>query len=276
MIQPTDPQQFDISSHYDLMGELDRDVHDNRALSTSEAQLAMTLATQRRGGRPPKTVFLPCVGTGRHIGPLLDLGVELVVGADLSPACLDKARTAFRRDGRVKLMKADLCRWQPERSFDAVFLLGNSYGDLIELPSLMNFTSNITGAMADDGVFVMDYIGTNDLERAYARQSATWDAVLNGRPVKDKRTPRFDADTGIMTIDVEVTDVDSGKVVATSAYQKRIFDDPSLTNVFETNARGLTLVREGLAHELNPYYQSHSGELGMIARSAWWSASHAR
>ena len=62
-------QQFAVADHYDVMRQLDADVHDDHALSTTEADLALNLI-----GALPSTVFLPCFGTGRHIHRLLARG----------------------------------------------------------------------------------------------------------------------------------------------------------------------------------------------------------
>src|SRR3989344_8008209 len=126
--------QFDIPKHYDLMVELDRDVHDDLELSRSEVELALRLI-----GGVPRSVFLPCFGTGRHIKPLLDAGVERIVGVDVSNASVAKARESLNGDARVELIVADLIRWNPKEQFNAVLLLGNSFGDLLDWSQLARF-----------------------------------------------------------------------------------------------------------------------------------------
>lgn len=257
--------QFSIADHYDIMAELDRDVHDDAALSATEADLALALI-----GAVPPSVFLPCFGTGRHIGRLLECGVQRIVGVDLSPRCVDKARRQFVGDPRVELVVGNLATWRTPERFDAVILLGNSFGDIIDPRVLAKVTSGMIAPLAQTGTFLMDYIGEGYLDRACSRISSCWDAVLHGTTVEDRRTPRFDEETRVMSIDVEVRAKRDGTQVWTGCYQKAVLSDKQLRTHFVE--RGLLLRAHGRATELNrDYYGNHHGELGMIARSTWWT-----
>lgn len=258
-------RQFAVADHYDVMRQLDADVHDDHVLSDTEADLALALA-----GPTPRTLFLPCFGTGRHIRQLLARGVEHIVGVDLSPECVAKARAEFSGDRRVELHIADLRTWHTDARFDAVILLGNSFGDIIDPMLSAEVTAGMVAPLRKDGVFIMDYIGEGYLNRARARTSSTWDASLNGVAVNDHRTPRYDEVARVMSIDVTVTPKAGGDVLWKGCYQKRILSPAEVIEHFA--AAGVALRPHGIATELNPaYYASHGGELGMIARSAWWS-----
>lgn len=258
-------RQFDIGDHYDAMEQLDRDVHDDHELSATEVDTALALV-----GRVPRSIFLPCFGTGRHIARLLERGVQRIVGVDLSPKCVEKARRDFGHDPRVELVVGDLRAWRTPEQFEAGILLGNSFGDIVDQTVLGQVTEGMVAPLERRGAFVMDYIGQGYLDRARARVASTWDAAINGILVNDRRTPRYDEETGIMSIDVQATAKDDGRVVWTGCYQKIILDDSRLVDHF--TRRGVDMTARGRAVDLNrDYYAKHGGELGMIARSTWWT-----
>lgn len=266
--QTSAPEQFQISAHYDVMAQLDQDVHDDVPLSQSEAALALRLI-----GSVPRRVFLPCFGTGRHIPALLAAGVQEIVGVDLSPACVAKAKAAYGQDPRVRLEVGDLLTWPNQGSqdqFDAVILLGNSFGDCIDPETLAALTLAMVRPLRPGGSFLMDYIGQGYLDRCAGNVTSVWDAMLDGQPVKDCRTPSLDASGRVMTIKVVARSSGEEKSVRWSgAYQKRILSESEVATLF-TDC-GVTLRPVGPATTLNSsYYGSHGGELGMIARSTWW------
>ncbi len=257
-------KQFNIAAHYDVMAQLDQDVHDDHELARSETELALRLI----GETTPRSVFLPCFGTGRHIAALLAHGVQRIVGVDLSPECVTKALRAHGHDPRVRLEVGDLCTWQSHEEFDASILLGNSFGDITNPDLLDRVTAGMVRSLRPSGRFVMDYIGTGYLPRCEAGTTTTWNATLNGRNVRDARTPVFDPATNVMSIHVKATDAESGTVTWQGRYDKLVLTDDEVVAMFANNE--VSLQRLGVATELNRYYANHAGELGMIARSTWW------
>ncbi|MCX6781222.1 MAG: methyltransferase domain-containing protein [Candidatus Magasanikbacteria bacterium] len=259
-------RQFDISAHYDLMEQLDRDVHDDAELSAAEVATALRLIEEQIG-RIPKSVYLPCFGTGRHIPALLAAGVERIEGVDLSEVCVAKARQQFGKNRHVRLTVGDVREVYVE-NVDAVLLLGNSFGDIVDLKLLEDVTGSMLHPLRPGGAFVMDYIGTNFLARCREARTTIWAAVFNGEAVQDARTPRFDEESGVMTIDVEAKSVAGGNVVARTAYQKRIMSKDEVIALFGRHDAELRVA--GSATQVNPYYAQQHGELGMIAASDWY------
>lgn len=254
--------QFDIARHYDVMAQLDRDVHDDHRLSASEVDSALHLI-----GSVPERVLLPCCGTGRHIPRLLERGVCEIVGVDLSPACLAKARRQFGSDPRVSLIEADLRYWQTAARFDAAILLGNSFGDLVDPGMLLEVSQGMTRPLRSGGIMLMDYIGEAYLARI--GQPTVWQAELDGQSACDTRTPRYDLATRILTIGVVVRHASTDALLWEGSYQKRILDPSEVVAHFA--ACGVHMLPLGAATDLNhEYYRGHEGELGMIARSTWW------
>ncbi|OGY78745.1 MAG: hypothetical protein A3B74_03055 [Candidatus Kerfeldbacteria bacterium RIFCSPHIGHO2_02_FULL_42_14] len=273
-------EQFNIPEHYDVMADLDRDVHDDIELSRSEAALAVSLI-QESTGSIPRSVFLPCFGTGRHIVPLFKLGVKKITGVDLSATCIKKALTHLTRlngGNIVQLTLADLRSWYTNEEFDAVLLLGNSFADIIDPSQLTLFTAGMLRSLKSGGVFVMDYIGERYLERCRTARQSTWHAVLNGVPVLDCRVPKYDSEHRVLQIDVRVEALETHELVWTGFYQKLILTPTELIQRF--GARSVELQHIGLADELNPYYSAvdskhplhaiHGGDLGMLQESDWW------
>lgn len=256
--------QFEIAQHYDVMAELDRDVHENERLSATEVATALRLM-----GRIPKTVFLPCFGTGRHIPALLKAGVERIVGVDLSPKCVVKAHALIVSDPRVELIVGDLATWRTDEQFEAVIVLGNSFGDITDEKLLARVTEGMVKPLTLGGIFVMDYIGPHYLDRCRDRAATVWEAVLEGHIVKDLRSPRYDEASRVMTIDVVVTDATTGVIRWQGSYQKIILTSPAVADHFRR--QGVMIYAHGRASAVNrEYYEGQTGELGMIARSTWW------
>lgn len=257
------PEQFNIASHYDVMVQLDRDVHDDHDLAQSEVETAIDLI-----GHVPHRVFLPCFGTGRHIAALLARGVERIVGVDLSPKCVEKARDRFGDDPRVVLHVGDLTRWRTGERFGASILLGNSFGDIIDPDLLQRVTHGMVDPLAHDGTFLMDYIGRGYLDRCLEGKPVRWQARLHDIPVFDNRTPRYDSVSHVMSIDVRASHQTTGELIWIGGYQKAILTDAEVREHFRRV--GIEMTSIGSATDLNSYYANHTGELGMIARSTWW------
>lgn len=256
--------QFDLVQHYSVMTELDADVHTDEALAQADIDLALRLI-----GHTPESVFLPCFGTGRHIGPLLDAGVRRIVGVDLSPTCVAKAIDQFGTDQRVQLEVGDLRNWHTRESFQAVIVLGNSFGDIIDPVLLSEVTAGMTAPLCTNGYVVMDYIGTGYLDRCEQSISSEWQAILYGEDVIDRRSPCFNAESRIMTINIEVTNPSTGIRIWKGYYQKLVLTDEEFQRHFRQYG-SVVMKSSGISADLNEYYAGYEGELGMLARSQWW------
>lgn len=262
ILAATPPPLFDLKAHYDVMEQLDQDVHDNAELSEWEAVTTVQLI-----GFTPAFVFLPCFGTGRHVRPLLKLGVERITGVDLSPKCVAKAHRLTGDDRRVSLTLGNLLHFTVPERCDAAVLLGNSFADCTDLRLLERLTAAMVAPLKEGGTFIMDYVGENYLDRCAQGRTSQWDAVLDGEPVLDRRTPRFDPTTRVMTIEVEVVS-GSGEPRWRGQYQKLILTDGELVALF---ARlGVDLKCAGPACAVNRYVTEHPEGLGMIGAANWW------
>jgi len=262
-MRPQPVTQFDIPSHYDLMVELDSDVHEDLELSRSEVELALRLL-----GRVPESVFLPCFGTGRHIPPLLEAGVKRIVGVDVSNASVAKAVERLRGDARVELIVADLTKWNPKEQFEAVLLLGNSFGDVLDWSQLRRFVSALSRSLKADGLLIMDYIGQGYSHLYQGSDPLVWFSSYLGKPVKDSRKVCFCPDCQVLTIHIQVRDRDSGEHILYDTYKKVVLASGQVERLFGEYLIGMT--RPDMACEINPYYSGLEANLGMLACSTWW------
>jgi SAM-dependent methyltransferase len=256
------PRQFNIQRHYDVMAQLDQDVHGDELLAASEVNVALRLIDS-----VPRRVFLPCCGTGRHVAALLAAGVQQIVGVDLSPVCVAKGQARWSSDPRVSFYATDVREYRFCEQFDAMLLLGNSFGDIIDHQLAREVTAAMVAPVRPHGQVVMDYIGEHYAHR-YG-QTTIWEAVLDGCPVWDHRCPEYDPLTGVMTIRVWVKEKASGRLQWKGYYQKMVLSNEEIVRHFTLS--GVVLQPHGLATSLNPYYQKQEGELGMIANSTWWA-----
>ena len=254
-------RQFDVAAHYDIMAELDRDVHDNQELSLADVEHALALMRT-----VPRSVFLPCFGTGRHIQPLLDAGVQRIVGVDLSPVCVEKAQRFLQPGCNVHLEVADLLTWKTDETFDAVLLLGNSYGDIIDRTLNAEMTRQMLLPLKVGGAFVMDYVGRNYEGMCHAGQACSWPVVLNGQQATDTRTPSFDPNTRVMTISVTVSS--PGATIWEGKYQKLVLGQEDVKGLFVQ--QGVSMTPYGMAKINHPFHQKQFGGFGMLAAADWW------
>lgn len=263
---PVASPQFDLRRHYDIMAALDADVHRDAELSEAEASAALTLI-----GDVPRRTFLPGCGTGRHIRHLLASGVSKILGVDLSERCLAKARDDFGEDRRVALYCEDLRVWRTDESCDALVMLGNSFGDLVDLEETRRMVRQMVAQLKGRAVIIMDYIGTGFLRRCEEQSAGRWPINYQGRACTDTRYPWYDPKKRIMTIEVSLTDNSTGQHLWRGHYQKLVLDEGQVRALWRDCRVRLEPV--GLATRipvLADHYAARRGDLGMLNASTWW------
>lgn len=241
------------------MAELDRSVHEDTALASQEVDLALALA-----GQDVRSIFLPCCGAGRHIPRLLERGVKEIAGVDLCLPVVTAARERFAANPRVILSVGDLRAWQNPKSFDAVFLLGNSWGDIVATAELERMTANLIAALKPGGTLVMDYIGEGSLDQCGT--ASEWRTTFKGVPAIDRRSPHFHSVSRVMEITVEVISISHPpRCLWHSTYQKLVLSRDEVPRLFG----GVVIQPMGLARNHIPSHRTRD-DLGMLARSTWW------
>lgn len=266
---PPPSQQFNLLGHYAAMLELDREVHEDHALADAEVALARQVV-----GFNPGSVLLACCGVGRHILPLICGGVRRIVGVDLSEETVAVACERYGCHNGVELVVADLCRWTTDKRFDAVLLLGNSFGDIIDREQLTEMVRRMVASLRTGGVFVMDYIGQGYLARCVEGRTSQWSTNFGGQPAIDERTPRFDRASGIMTIDIVVRRAKDQPPIWSGSYQKLVLTPDEVRAIFAAASVGLESI--GRATAQSRYHAEHENTLGMLAASTWWRGTKRR
>ncbi|HEX2193555.1 MAG TPA: class I SAM-dependent methyltransferase [Candidatus Limnocylindria bacterium] len=217
------------------------------------------------GRRHPRAALDLGCGSGRLFAPLLQGGVDRLLGVDGSPALLRRAEERIERDpllaqaraaGRLALTLADVRRLD-RRAVRAA--LGTAASLVVVsgvLPHLdgpeeaLRLLVGVAAVLDGNGVAVLDDIGPGQLPERDLPLSLDWRRVVDGREiVRRSQLMRHEAPEGLRV--VFSTIVDLGRPDGTIA---RL---PASHRLWYPSADTLrTLVREaGLAEELT--YGSH-------------------
>jgi SAM-dependent methyltransferase len=125
---------------------------------------ALEALARRHGLRGRRALDLGC-GTGESIGPLLELGYE-VVGCDVSGEMVEQARRKLA--GAVQLVVADMRALPNLGHFDLVWSVNDGVNYLTEPGDLATVFAGVCERLAPGGIFLFDL---NTL-RLYAKEFA--------------------------------------------------------------------------------------------------------
>ncbi|MDX3853494.1 class I SAM-dependent methyltransferase [Streptomyces sp. AK02-01A] len=108
---------------------------------------------------PGSRVLDLCCGPGLFLVPLARRGYD-VTGVDLSPAMLDRARTACARAGAdVRLVRADMASYAEPHFFDVVLNVFTSFGYFDEPDDNLQVLRNAYESLAPGGRLLVDVMG---------------------------------------------------------------------------------------------------------------------
>lgn len=142
-----------------------------------------------------------CCGYGRHAIRLARRGYE-VVGYDLSPVMLARAREESRRAGvKVEWIEGDVREFDAQEEFDAVINMFNSFGYFEEEDAQFDVLRRIHRALKTKGVFLIETVNRDFLVRHVVPR--TWFRV-EGMWVLEER--HFDVVSNRSRVDVTVVD----------------------------------------------------------------------
>lgn len=272
-----------VRTHYDnepLM-RLAGEIHFDTELSRAEVEAAAHVY----GGPLPPVVYLPCCGTLRHVGPLLDeTRAQHVIGVDLSqgslavgvernlPAGLRQQVTAYLGD--VRAARAVL----PPGGVEFALLAGNSLGDVADPGGHLDFLKAMADALAPGGVLVFDYVADRYTLHDGATETTQWPETWRGEDgdveAVDRRRRRVEVLPGtgmaVLHFTCEVVEAATGRlVVPAHSYRKLVVPDDLLTQQFRQ--AGLTLTNMGPVTDFSPYHRHRiatAGDLGMLGEPA--------
>jgi len=150
-----------LAAHYDLLTA----GYDHRRWVGALDRLA-----RQHGLAGARALDLAC-GTGRALGPLLELGYD-VAGCDLSPAMLAVAR---ERHPDVDLSVADMRELPELGRFDLVLCLDDAVNYLLDERDLTAALRSARSALADGGLLIFDVNTRLAYETAFARDRVVSD-----------------------------------------------------------------------------------------------------
>ena len=144
-----------LAAHYDLLTA----GYDHRRWVRALDRIA-----REHGLAGDRALDLAC-GTGRALGPLLELGYD-VAGCDLSPAML---AVAGERHPGVDLQVADMRELPELGPFDLVLCLDDSVNYLLDEQDLTAALRSVRSVLADGGLLIFDVNTTLAYATAFAR-----------------------------------------------------------------------------------------------------------
>ncbi len=198
-------------------------VHDARITRTEIDLIADTLSIS-----PDDRVLDLCCGQGRHALELARRGFRNVEGLDRSHYLIQKAKDTARNEGldvRFKEGDARKLPYPPDR-FDAVLILGNSFGYFDTLQDDLRVLKEVLRVLKPWGKLLID-IAHGDYLREHF-QPRSWEWVNSKLFVCRERSLSLDGDR-LVSREV-ITHVEKG-VIADQFYAERLYSAESLSKL---------------------------------------------
>ena len=199
----------------------DADVVDNQNITRNEVDLFSAMLRLS----PEDKIFDLCCGQGRHSLELARRGFKSVEGLDRSHYLIQKAKVHARKEGlSLKFREGDARRLPyPPDTFDAVMILGNSFGYFETVQDDLRVLKEIFRVLKPWGRFIIDVT-----DGAYLRehfQPRSWEWIDKNLLVCRERSLALD---GQRLISREVvTHVEKG-VIVDQFYAERLYTHESL------------------------------------------------
>ncbi len=204
-----------------LYVKTDGDVVEDDSITRSEASIFSEILQLS----PEHRILDLCCGQGRHALELARRGFENVEGLDRSRYLVQKARARAAREGlgaRFREGDARKLPYEPD-TFDAVLILGNSFGYFDSVEEDMRVLKGVLGALKPWGKLLIDATDGEYLRDHF--QSRSWEWIDKRLFVCRERSLSLD---GHRLISREVvTHVERG-VVADQFYAERLYSQKDL------------------------------------------------
>lgn len=238
----------------------DADVVEDRRITADEVDLF----SQLLGLAPDSRILDLCCGQGRHSLELARRGFAQVEGLDRSHYLIQKAKGRARREGlAVRFREGDARKlpYEPD-TFDAVLLLGNSFGYFETLKDDLQVLRGVFKALKPWGRLLIDITDGEYLKERY--QPRSWEWLDDKHFACRERTLSVDGQR-LITREV-ITRIDRG-VIADQFYAERLYTREGVARLLEEAGFSSVSFHGSLATE-----SQRKQDLGMMSRRILVSA----
>lgn len=205
----------------------DADVVDDQKITRQEVDLFSGMLCLS----PDDRIFDLCCGQGRHSLELARTGFRHVEGLDRSHYLIQKAKANARKGGlSIRFREGDARKLpHPPDTFDAVMLLGNSFGYFETVQDDLRVLKEIFRVLKPWGRFIIDVADGGYMREHF--QPRSWEWMDNNHFICRERSLALD---GQRLISREVvTHVGKG-VIADQFYAERLYTRESLHELLKT------------------------------------------
>ena len=244
--------------------QTDGDVVENDANTVSEVDLLIATT----GIQPADRILDLCCGQGRHSLELAARGFRKVTGVDRSGYLIRVARRrAKKAQLPVSFHERDARRIRfPERSFDAVIVMGNSFGYFERAEDDLKVLENIAKILRPGGSLVLD-LTDGDWMRSHF-EPRSWEWIDENHFVCRERS--LAADNQRLVSRELVSHAERG-VIADRFYAERLYSADAITALL--GEAGFRNVR---VHGAVEAMSDRGQDLGMMAHRLFLSAQAPR
>ncbi|RJP64726.1 MAG: methyltransferase domain-containing protein [Candidatus Abyssobacteria bacterium SURF_17] len=225
---------FNLEEHVDpdwwcrlfnsLYLKTDADVVDDARITRTEAELISNILTLS----PEHRILDLCCGQGRHTLELARRGLRHVEGLDRSHYLIQKAKERAKSESlSVKFREGDARKLPyPADSFDAVLILGNSFGYFETLQDDLRVLKEVMRVLKPWGKVLIDIADGDYLKEHF--QARSWEWIDDKLFVCRERSLSLDEDR-LVSREV-VTHVERG-VIADQFYAERLYTTDTLSKL---------------------------------------------
>lgn len=280
-IKYTSGQELGQTAHHHynnpILMSLEGEIHFDKQLSIAESIVVIETYRNLTGKDVPDVVYAPCAGTLRHIPSLLEMGIKQIIAVDLSLVSLQKGEERYGSHfgNRVSIYNTDIRNIKAflgDKKVELAFLMGNSFGDVINLDGHIEFISALSASLEKNGVLIFDYVGNRYCPPPNKVLETIWEEKMvtptGSYPVLDIRQrwhePLKDG-VGVLHLTSEVRDPLRNVLVPKHHYDKLIVPDDVLEKQFEKC--GMKLVNLGPLRKVSQYHDhriKEKNDLGMM------------
>ncbi len=230
----------------------DADVVDDSKITSEE----VSLFTGVLGLSPDQTLLDLCCGQGRHCLQLARIGFRQIEGLDRSHYLVQRAKTQARNEGLpVKFREGDARKLPyPDDSFDAVTILGNSFGYFETVQDDLRVLKEVSRVLKPDGRLLVDVTDGGFVRTNF--QPRSWEWIDKKHFVCRERSLSADGDR-LITREV-ITNIEKG-VIVDQFYAERLYTAEGLGELMQS--AGLSAFT--LHGEITPNSQRNQ-DLGMM------------